>query len=288
MDKLLLGWLYNLMSQDVATQMMGFQISKDLWEAVQELVGIQSMAETNYLKRLFQQTCKGALKMGEYLALMKKYFDRLALARSPVFAIDLVSQVLSGLDEEYNLVIVVIQGKGAVRWSDMQSDFLSHEKCLEYQLAVKSSVFGMSGLSLSSNPFSVNVVQGSTQTNQNQYQNPQGATQFLNSGGWGVEVEIEEKVTRTMLRQIGQHIKLVENWDTRPTSVSFAITKSSTTPDKLTIGLNPPNCLPTELRIKIHHQWLPIPTFPPLKQWLTQTGMPMVGPPATLPATANF
>lgn len=70
--------------------------------------------------------------MGEYLALMKKYFDGLALAGSPVSVDDLVSQILSGLDEEYNLVIVAIQGKTGVQWSDMQSNLLSYEKHLEF------------------------------------------------------------------------------------------------------------------------------------------------------------
>lgn len=129
-NQLLLGWLYNYMSPEIATQVMGFQNSKDLWEAVQELVGIQSKAEIDYLKCLFQQTRKGALKMGEYLALMKKYFDGLALAGSPVSVDDLVSQILSGLDEEYNPVIVAIQGKTGVRWSDMQSNLLSYEEHL--------------------------------------------------------------------------------------------------------------------------------------------------------------
>lgn len=95
-NQLLLGWLYNYMSPEIATQ----------------------------------QTRKGALKMGEYLALMKKYFDGLALAGSPVSVDDLVSQILSGLDEEYNPVIVAIQGKTGVRWSDMQSNLLSYEEHL--------------------------------------------------------------------------------------------------------------------------------------------------------------
>lgn len=72
-DQLLLGWLYNSMSPEIATQAIGYQTSKDLWDAVQQLFGVQSKAETDYLKRLFQQTRKDFLKMEEYLTTMKKY-----------------------------------------------------------------------------------------------------------------------------------------------------------------------------------------------------------------------
>lgn len=39
--------------------------------------------------------------MNEYFTRMKKYFDGLALASSPVLVSNLVSQVLAGLDEVY-------------------------------------------------------------------------------------------------------------------------------------------------------------------------------------------
>lgn len=63
------------------------------------------------MNRLFQQTKKGVLKMDEYLTVIKRYSDRLALDGSLVLVSDLVSQVLSGLDEEYNPVVVSIQLK---------------------------------------------------------------------------------------------------------------------------------------------------------------------------------
>lgn len=53
-DQLLLGWLYNSMTPEVATQVMGFENSQDLWAAVQELFGVQSRAKENYLRQVFQ------------------------------------------------------------------------------------------------------------------------------------------------------------------------------------------------------------------------------------------
>ena len=33
-DQLLLGWMYNSMTSEIATQLMGFEYSKDMWDAI--------------------------------------------------------------------------------------------------------------------------------------------------------------------------------------------------------------------------------------------------------------
>lgn len=153
---------------------MGFSTSKDLWLAIQELFGVQSRAEIDYLKRIFQQTRKGSTSMMEYLGTMKKYSDSLALAGSPVLARDLISQVLSGLDEEYNPVAVLLQSGPNVSWAEMQAELMSYEKRLEYQLSLKS------GVSItSSTPPSVNMAHkkppfGQGQNQRNQYDGQRG------------------------------------------------------------------------------------------------------------------
>ena len=67
-DQLLLGWMYNSMTLEIATKLMGFEHSKDLWDAIQELFGIQSRAEEDYLRQTFQQTRKGNNSMIEYFS----------------------------------------------------------------------------------------------------------------------------------------------------------------------------------------------------------------------------
>lgn len=99
MDQLLLGWLYNSMTPDVATQVMGHQNSKNLWEVIHQLFGVHSKAEEDFLRQVFQQTRKGSMKMSDYLCVMKTNADNLAMAGSPVSDRALVSQVLLGLDE---------------------------------------------------------------------------------------------------------------------------------------------------------------------------------------------
>lgn len=96
--------------------------------------------------------------MNEYFSRMKKYSDGLALAGSPVLVSNLVSQVLAGLDEEYSLAGVSIQGKYGSSWTDIQSDLLAYEAWLEYQLMLKSDLSNLS-LSVNNNTSSVNMVQ---------------------------------------------------------------------------------------------------------------------------------
>lgn len=71
-DRLLLGWLYSSMNL-----VMGVENAKDLWSAIQELFGVQSRAEEDFLRQTFQQTRKGNMKMVDYLRLMKSHTDNL-------------------------------------------------------------------------------------------------------------------------------------------------------------------------------------------------------------------
>ena len=107
-DLLLFGWLYNSMMPEVAIQLMGFTNAKDLWEATQDLFGVQSRAEEDFLRQTFQTTSKGNSKMEDYLIIMKTNADKLGQAGSPVPKRAFISQALLGLDEVYNPVIVVI------------------------------------------------------------------------------------------------------------------------------------------------------------------------------------
>lgn len=87
--------------------------------------------------------------MDEYLATMKRYSDRLLVfAGSPVLVSDLVSQVLFRLNEEYNLVVISLQGKYGVSWIEMQPDLFSYECRLEYQLTMKTGLTNLNILLL--------------------------------------------------------------------------------------------------------------------------------------------
>lgn len=42
------------MTTEVATQVMGYDSANDLWDAISDVFGIQSRAEEDYLRQVFQ------------------------------------------------------------------------------------------------------------------------------------------------------------------------------------------------------------------------------------------
>lgn len=62
--------------------------------------------------------------MEDYLRTLKTTADNLGQAGNSIPLLTLISQVLLGLDEIYNPVIVVIQRKSDISWLDMQSELL--------------------------------------------------------------------------------------------------------------------------------------------------------------------
>ncbi|KAI4346153.1 hypothetical protein L6164_013226 [Bauhinia variegata] len=130
-DQLLLGWLLNSISQEIATQLLHCQTSKELWEAAQSLSGAYTRSRITLLKSEFHRIRKGTMKMEEYLNKIKNLFDSLTLAGSLVSTSDLITQTLSGLDSEYNLIVVQLADKENLTWVDLQAQLLVFENRLE-------------------------------------------------------------------------------------------------------------------------------------------------------------
>ncbi|TYK24890.1 Retrovirus-related Pol polyprotein from transposon TNT 1-94 [Cucumis melo var. makuwa] len=102
-----------------ACQLMGFEHSKDLWDVIQKLFDIQSRVEEDYLRQTFQQTRKGQ-------------------DSSPAPTRAFISQVLLGLDEEYNAIVATLQEKPELSCLQMQLKLHSYEKRLQAQNAQKT------------------------------------------------------------------------------------------------------------------------------------------------------
>lgn len=97
-DQQIIGWLFNSMTEDIATQLLHCETSKELWEGAQSLAGAHTKSRVTLLKTEFHSTRKGSLKMEEYLGKMKSIADNLKLAGSPISTSDLIIQTLAGLD----------------------------------------------------------------------------------------------------------------------------------------------------------------------------------------------
>lgn len=51
-DQLLVGWLYNSMTTEVASQVTSCETTQELWEALQDYYGVQASSQQDYLKRM--------------------------------------------------------------------------------------------------------------------------------------------------------------------------------------------------------------------------------------------
>ncbi|KAJ0043243.1 hypothetical protein Pint_19064 [Pistacia integerrima] len=118
-DQLLLGWLYSTMNLDMASQLMQELTSKELWDAAKELSSAHTKSRVIYYKGELQKTRKGGMKMEEYLTTMKAFSDNLTVAGSPISLSDLITQILSGLDAEYTLIVVQLSDKESLSWIEL-------------------------------------------------------------------------------------------------------------------------------------------------------------------------
>ena len=79
----------------------------------------------------FHNTCKGEMKMDQYILKMKNLADKLKLARSLISNSDLMIQTLNGLHAYYNLVVVKLSNQINLSWVDLQAQLLAFESKIE-------------------------------------------------------------------------------------------------------------------------------------------------------------
>ncbi|KAL5583388.1 hypothetical protein UlMin_015830 [Ulmus minor] len=140
-DQILLGWLYNSMEADLATEFMGSETSRELWESMKSLFGVKTKSNIVFYKREFQKLQKGGMKMAECLKTTKRLTDNMALAGKLVELDDLVSQILTVLDShEYNPVVCQINERYEISLLELQAKLLTYEKILEQMNAGIASI----------------------------------------------------------------------------------------------------------------------------------------------------
>lgn len=138
-NQLLLGWIYNTLTSEIASQLIGSKTSNELWIAVRSLAGAHTRSRVTLLKGELHRTRKGSLKMTEYLSKMKLIFNNLLLAGSPIPMGDLIIQTLAGLDIDYNPITVQLSDKHHLTWVDLQAALLTYESRLEQLTALNTS-----------------------------------------------------------------------------------------------------------------------------------------------------
>jgi hypothetical protein len=134
-DQSVLGFLVRKMDREVLTQMVGLRTSAAVWKAVTEMFASQSQARVVQLRTRLNQ-CRKKNKSGQvYLDEIKGLSDEMAAAGKPLDNLDVVSHILSGLDEEYDgfvaAITTLIKAEKHVSLSDVYLQFMSYEARME-------------------------------------------------------------------------------------------------------------------------------------------------------------
>ncbi|KAL2470477.1 Integrase catalytic domain-containing protein [Abeliophyllum distichum] len=79
------------------------------------------------------------MSMDQYLSTIKQLADNLEIAGKKVDHVDLVTQVLTGLDEEHTSIVVQVNSRDQVSWHELTSTLMNFESRLEYLSQVRRS-----------------------------------------------------------------------------------------------------------------------------------------------------
>lgn len=173
LDRLLLGWLRNAMSQDIQAQLLHCKSAYDLWIGAKELTSASSRARVMLLKTQIGSIEKGGMKMEEFLGRMKGISDQLTMAGAPISSTDLVMYTCKGLTGEYNPIVAPLMGRD-VSWIECQTSLLAWESHLEQQNKLAS---------LSILP-EAHIAQRTTSESRSSYPASRGDFGYTNRGPW--------------------------------------------------------------------------------------------------------
>ncbi|KAH9723455.1 retrovirus-related pol polyprotein from transposon RE1 [Citrus sinensis] len=131
-DQLLLSWILSSMNVDILSLVVSSKTSFELWKNLKKQFGSESMAKKVHLKMLLSNLRKGSLTMSEYFTKLQSVTDGLALASSPVNDLDLITHLITGLDQSYYPVVVYIEANMLkMDLSEAYAMLLAHEARLE-------------------------------------------------------------------------------------------------------------------------------------------------------------
>jgi hypothetical protein len=90
-------------SREVLTQMVGLSTTTAVWKAVMEIFFVQSQSQIVHLHTKMNQ-CRKEDKIGQvYLDEIKGLSGEMASAGKPMDTMDVISHILAGLDDTYDV-----------------------------------------------------------------------------------------------------------------------------------------------------------------------------------------
>jgi len=132
------------MTPEIAMKVIGYTSSSKLWTAVEESFVILNKSRVIFLIGELQRTREGSMSMDHYLTTIKQLADNLEIAGKIIDQSDLITQVLSSLDEEYTPIVVQINSRENISRYELSSVLMTFESRLERLNQVKNSFTSLS------------------------------------------------------------------------------------------------------------------------------------------------
>ena len=131
-DQQLLGYLINSVAKDVLAQVASLESSAELWSALEKMFAAQSRARVAHLRMQFAGLKKGTMSTTTYFTKMMSIKDDLAAAGKIIDDEEVVTQILNGLDYEYNPFVSSVLGRvSLVSLDDLYGEMLAYDARLE-------------------------------------------------------------------------------------------------------------------------------------------------------------
>jgi hypothetical protein len=131
-DQFLLSWINATLAEKVLSTVYGMTTSRQVWSHLAKKFASQSKSHIAHLKRQLQSLHQGSKSCTEFL--QAALANQLAVAGKPLDDDDLISFIISGLNNNYTGFVTVMSfstRNSNISFDDFETELLSHELLLE-------------------------------------------------------------------------------------------------------------------------------------------------------------
>ena len=102
------------------------------WAAIEAIHASQSRARVISTRMALATASKGAASVSDYFTKLKSLADEMALAGRKLEDEELVSYILTGLDSEFDSVVMPVSTRvEPITVNELYAQLVAHEQCLE-------------------------------------------------------------------------------------------------------------------------------------------------------------
>lgn len=108
LDSALASWLLSSVHPSILPELVGLETSAQIWSKLNRIYSNKSASKILHYQNVLSNQMKRELKMRDYLAAIKTTCDHLAMLGEPVSEQSHISQILKGLNGEYESIIAIV------------------------------------------------------------------------------------------------------------------------------------------------------------------------------------